>query len=93
MTRLLPVAPPEPHKLMAPEALEVAIQCADILDGKLPHWRRGRGDAEEVWMPPPDPEFERQLENAKREGAGLPPLGEDADWNGEYWTDGDASLA
>lgn len=93
LQQLLPVQPPEPHKLMAPDELEVAIECADILDGALPHWHRGRGDAEPCQATPPDPEFERLLENAKREGAGLPPLGEDARWTGAYWTDDDASLA
>ena len=93
LAQLLPVAPAEPHKLMAPDDLEVAIEVADILDGTLPHWHRGRGDAEMPHEPPPDPEFERLLENAKREGAGRPPLGEDAIWNGEYWADDDASLA
>ena len=79
--------------MLSPERLEVALDCADILDGKLPHWHRGRGDAEPCEEPPPDPEFERLLENAKREGAGRPPLGEDAKWNGEYWADDDPSLA
>jgi hypothetical protein len=88
LAQLLPVAPPEPHALMAPDELEVALQCADILDGKLPHWHRGRGDAEPPEAVPLGPEFERQLENAKRAAAGVPPLGEDASWNGEYWTDG-----
>jgi hypothetical protein len=89
LAQLLPVAPPEPHKLMAPDDLEVAIQCADILDGTLPHWHRGRGDAEPPEAAPLGPEFERQLENAKREANGEPPLGDDATWNGDYWTDGE----
>ena len=92
MTRLLPVAPPEPHTLLAPDELEVAIDCADILDGQLPHWRRGRGDAEEEEAPEAmalGPEFERDLENAKRANAGLPPLGEGEEWDG----DDDAFLA
>ena len=89
LAQLLPVEPPEPHKLMAPDDLEVAIQVADIMDGELPTYHRGRGDAEISWQPPPDPEFERLLENAKREADGVPPLGEEAEWNGEYWTDGD----
>ena len=99
LAQLLPVAPPAPHALLAPDDLDVALQCADILDGKLPHWHRGRGDAEAPEAVPLDPEFERQLENAKRAASGLPPLGDDASWNGDYWTDGaegaddDASLA
>lgn len=90
MARLLPVEPPEPHRLMAPDELESALLCADILPGKLPHWHRGRGDAED---PPPcpglGPEFERSLENAKREIEGRPPLREDEAWDGEAW-DGEA---
>ena len=93
MTRLLPVAPPEPHKLMAPEELEVALDCADILDGELPHWRRGRGDAEIPWAPPPDPDLERMLENAKRANAGLPPLGENEELDGEAGEGDDQFLA
>ena len=89
LAQLLPVPPAEPHALLPPEALGVALQCADMLDGRLPHWHRGHGDAEPCEAPPPDPGFERLLENAKREGAGLPPLGEDAQWNGDYWSDGD----
>lgn len=76
--RLLePVAPPEPHRLMPPDDLSVALECAEILDGKLPHWHRGRGDAEYDPPPPVDLAFERALENAKREGAGMPPVDED----------------
>ncbi len=93
LAQLLPVPPPEPHKLMPPDELGVALEVADILDGRLPHWHRGRGDDEMPYQPPPDPEFERLLENAKRQGAGRPPLGENAKWNGEYWADDDASLA
>ena len=90
IARLLPDEPPEPHRLMAPDELETALLCADILPGKLPHWLRGRGDAED---PPPcpglGPEFERSLENAKREIEGRPPLREDEAWDGESW-DGEA---
>lgn len=90
MARLLPVEPPEPHQLMPPDELDTALLCADILKGEIPHWHRGRGDAEE---PPPcpglGPEFERSLENAKREADGLPPLREDEDWDGADW-DGEA---
>jgi hypothetical protein len=39
--RLLePETPAEPQALMPPDQLEDALLCADILDGKLPHWRR-----------------------------------------------------
>jgi hypothetical protein len=69
LERLEPVAPPEPHKLMPPDELETAIQCADILDGELPHWHRGRGDAEPVADYSLGPEFERALEAAKHGGA------------------------
>jgi hypothetical protein len=69
LLRLEPVAPADPRLLMAPEELDCALQVADLGDGRLPHWHRGRGDAE----PPPDPglgaDFERGLEAAK----GLPP--------------------
>jgi hypothetical protein len=90
LAQLLPVAPPEPHALMAPDDLEVAIECADILDGKLPHWHRGRGDAEPYEVPPPDPDFERALENAKRAASGLPPLAEGEPLEAERDADDDA---
>ena len=35
-----PVPPAEPHQLMAPETLDVALECAELLDGQLPHWHR-----------------------------------------------------
>jgi len=35
---LTPMAPPEPEKLMAPADLDVAIEVADLSDGRLPHW-------------------------------------------------------
>ena len=41
LERLLPEPPAAPHSLLDPEALEDALLCADILDGKLPHWHRG----------------------------------------------------
>jgi hypothetical protein len=73
MLRLLePAAPAEPDKLMEPEELEDALFCADLGDGKLPHWHRGKGDAEPC-RDEPDLEFERALEAAKREACGPPP--------------------
>jgi len=72
--RLLePAAPADPHLLMAPDALESALQVADLGDGRLPHWHRSKGDGEPQPYCSLGPEFERQLEEAKREGAGLPP--------------------
>jgi len=45
--------------------------------GELPHWHRGRGDAEPP--PPPDAAFEAALEAAKREASGRPPMEEGSD--------------
>jgi hypothetical protein len=87
LAQLLPVAPPEPHALMAPDRLEVALQCADLLDGQLPHWHRGRGDAEAPEPLSLGPDLERALEDAKRANAGLPPRGEE--WDGLEGGDGD----
>ena len=71
--RLLePAPPPEPHKLMPPEELEDALLVADLGTGELPHWHRGKGDAE-PYVDLTDPAFERELEAAKREARGLPP--------------------
>jgi hypothetical protein len=79
--RLLePVPPAEPHKLMPPGELDDLLFMADSLDGELPHWHRGRGDAEPAEYPlgsPFGPDFERELEAAKREASGLPPVADD----------------
>lgn len=65
LARLGPVEPPEPHLLLPPDALADALDTADLLDGELPHWHRGRGDAERDaaagWEPPVNPELERML--------------------------------
>lgn len=79
LQRLEPVPPEAPHLLTAPEELETTLQVADILDGELPHWHRGRGDAEPTPDSPLGPEFERALEDAKREAAGLSPMSEEDD--------------
>jgi hypothetical protein len=68
---LEPVAPPEPHRLMEPEDLDTAIQCADIMDGELPHWHRYKTDRDYHSIESPlGPEFESALEWIKREVAG-----------------------
>lgn len=74
LRRLEPAPPPAPHTLMPPDELDAAIQCADILDGALPHWHRY--EVEEPHDSPLGEAFERKLEAAKREAAGLPPEGE-----------------
>ncbi|HEX8401452.1 MAG TPA: hypothetical protein VF628_07065 [Allosphingosinicella sp.] len=71
---LEPVQPAEPHRLLPPEDLEVALQCADILDGKLPHWDDYRTKLDYAPVKAPlGPEFEAALARAKRVGAGLSP--------------------
>ena len=35
-----PEPPAAPEKLLSPEALDDALEIADIMDGKLPHWQR-----------------------------------------------------
>jgi len=70
---LEPVTLPEPHRLMSPDDLETAIQCADILDGTLPHWHRYKGFEGPPVQAPLGEEFERRLEAAKRRVAYLPP--------------------
>jgi len=69
--RLAPVAPPEPHKLMSPGELENALLVADIGTGELPHWVRGRGDAEPPFVD--DRAFEASLEAGKHAVRGQPP--------------------
>lgn len=58
LRRLEPVPPPAPHTLMAPDELEDAVLCADILDGELSHIHRGKGDAEPPFAPRPEVEAE-----------------------------------
>lgn len=40
LERLQPATPADPHLLMPPEDLDVALECADVLDGELPRWLR-----------------------------------------------------
>ncbi len=49
-----PEPPAEPEKLLSPEELDDAIEIADIMDGKLPHWQRQDriGDEEQADGPP-----------------------------------------
>ena len=65
MARLAPVEPPDPHLLLPPDDLEDALDIAEVMDGELPHWHRGRGDAEPdaaaASAPPPNPALERML--------------------------------
>ena len=35
-----PEPPAEPEKLLSPEELDDALEIADLMDGKLPHWHR-----------------------------------------------------
>lgn len=84
IARLEPVTPAEPHLLHAPEDLDVAVQCADIARGRLPHWHRHAEPDYDPYAGPAvrDEEFERQLEAAKREADGLPPEEDDEeDWD------------
>jgi hypothetical protein len=71
LRQLEPAPPEQPHLLMAPEELGPALDMADMLDGQLPHWHRGRPDFSQ--NQPLGEEFERELEKAKRAAAGLPP--------------------
>ena len=47
-----PEPPMEPEKLMSPQELDDALEIADVMDGKLPHWQRqdriGEGDEAEI---------------------------------------------
>jgi hypothetical protein len=80
---LLPEPPAAPEQLMSPGYLETALQVADLMNGEVPRWRQDHDtDAEIARMMHPMPmgeEFERRLEDGKREGKGRPPLS-DAEW-------------
>lgn len=77
---LAPVAPPEPHRLMAPDDLESSLQVAEICDGALPHWHRDPPIDTGPEESPLGEEFERLLTEAKRAGAGLTLGYEDLDF-------------
>jgi hypothetical protein len=49
---LSPVTPAEPEKLMAPADLDVAIEVADMGDGRLPRWLDPDRRAEPEALPP-----------------------------------------
>jgi hypothetical protein len=63
LARLQPAQPSEPHKLMPPEELDVEVESADILDGKLP--QRFRAVPPDLPLMPLGEDFERGLEAAK----------------------------
>lgn len=63
LARIEPALPAEPHKLMPPEDLDVEVQVADMMDGKLP--QRYRPLPPEPPLMPGGEEFERRLEAAK----------------------------
>ena len=78
LLRLEPVAPDQPHLLMAPDELERQLGMADILNGKLAHWHRGTPDIEELPESPVESPlgeaFEQALEEAKRAGSPRQPI-------------------
>lgn len=65
LERLEPVTPAEPHKLLAPDELADAVTVAELMDGDLPHYHRGTGDAENPCV---DPAFDARLERTLQEG-------------------------
>lgn len=72
--RLLePEMPAEPEKLMAPDQLDDALLCANILPGQLPHWRRDpdpHAVPVKYWR---EQEVDRLLDEARAENAKLGP--------------------
>ncbi len=80
LERLLPEPPAEPHTLMDPDDLESALMVADLCDGELPSWLRDPASVPHLNSKMPlGQDFERRLENAKREGSGQPPM-TDEEW-------------
>lgn len=83
LEHLDPPRPAEPHNLMPPAALENALLWADFYPGELPSKLRDLDPLEEkrerTNPMPLGEDFERGLENAKRETSGEPPL-TDAEW-------------
>lgn len=73
LVALEPVRPADPAAALTPGALADALEIADLMDGKLPHWQRPDGAAEPDPRADLDPaapvlgeEFEAKLEAAKR---------------------------
>ena len=78
------MTPAAPHLLHAPEDLDVAVQVADMAGGRLPPWHRHAGadyNPDAAAFGGLGEDFERRLEAAKREAAGLPPEDEAEDWD------------
>lgn len=72
---LSPARPDGFEDELHPEDLATRLECADLLDGELPPWHRAAAPVRPDPMPMGE-QFERDLENAKREPSGLPPLTE-----------------
>jgi hypothetical protein len=80
ITEMLPEPPADPAALLSDEALEDALEIADILEGQLP--AKARAWERELTPPvvaPLGAQFERDLENAKRANSGLEPI-DDEEW-------------
>lgn len=74
LERLGPHCPADPHRLIESDELEWRLDNADGNPGELPRWLRDPDPEEERRRRcnpfPMGEEFERELEDAKREGAG-----------------------
>jgi hypothetical protein len=82
--RLLePEMPAQPERLMAPDDLNDALHCANILPGQLPRWRR---DPDPHAVPIKDwreKEVDRLLDEARAENAKLVPPRDEEGWDDE----------
>ena len=75
LLRLAPAEPAAPHLLMEPDELGDALDMADMLDGQLPSWHRGKTDVEAHGPAISDEEqeaFDRLFEDAKKAATGRP---------------------
>lgn len=84
IARLEPVAPPDPHLLLSPEALNVEVAVADMADGKLPPWYDDMPREEPPRDTAREEAFEHALESAKREAWAAQGL----DWDDDDEEDG-----
>lgn len=72
LAEMLPTPPADPAALLSPEALEDALEIADIWDGQLPIKHRAwEKELEPSVVPPLGAQFERDLQDAKRAGSAL----------------------
>lgn len=81
---LQPQMPAEPQALMPPDELEDALLCADILDGKLPHWRRDADPHTVLQATAAEKQVDALLDAVRHQNADESAAEGDDDYDDEY---------